>query len=201
MQRRAVYINIRDRKDRRDHFEKQMGLSRTLRDWQPLPFEALTPKETRRPSWFPASEGFWASRASHLLSLELALLSNVDELLVMEDDLLLPYPRVFDETFEHVREVLPEKWMGVQFGGYHRSPPTPVCPGLVRLWRFLECPCFLLSKAGIQRVYDHITWWPAKVYDWALSDLYCEEPHFFAPDILPATQLHSHSDNEGRVNH
>mgnify|MGYP001394861291 CR=1 FL=1 len=205
--RAAYFINLDSRTDRLLNVQEQIRSSRVLTDWNPQRWSAFSPANTAKPSWYHQSHGYWASKASHLAILEKGIIDEVDYLMVIEDDIDLastsedPIIPSFDDTFEYLWERLPQGWMGVQFGGYHISPPSQIMPGIVRLWRFFECPLALYSKAGIRRVWDAVTAEPNTVFDWGLMTLYHAEPHFFAPEMLPVRQISSYSDNEGYINH
>lgn len=205
MLRRCVFINLLSRPDRHAHFLQQVQASSLLQTWEPTWYPALTPQDVRVPSWWPNTPGFYASRRSHLTVLERALIDGVTELLVLEDDLLIPRPAAFQSAWDEMEVWRPPDWMGVQFGGYHTEPGRDwVSKGratFLRLHGFLECPAMLLSRSGMEHVWDQQNRTPDRVYDWGLLDIYKRCPHFYAPDPLPVTQYRNFSDSEGKVNH
>ena len=187
----SLYINLDRRQDRKRRMEEQCDRERislyrlSAVDGRKLP-PRLFPK-TNGLGWPPGVVG---CSLSHAMAIEIALASGCESLLVFEDDAVLP--EGFAERFDELIELLPDDWMLVTFGGWHRYPPCPVWNGVSRLNYSLNSHAYMLRGEALTLARDAIHRRQSYV-DSALAACQSLVPSYCADD-LTVRQLGGFSD-------
>jgi hypothetical protein len=125
-----VVISLRRRKDRLDGF-----MSRLADAWPSAMdrlqvVEAVDGEMCPPPDWWKESPGAWGCYRSHHRVIEAALVAQVDELLVLEDD--VTFCDCFEVRLAGLRHAIPEDWGQFYLGGQHLARPEPVNALVVR---------------------------------------------------------------------
>jgi GR25 family glycosyltransferase involved in LPS biosynthesis len=199
---KIVVINLNSRIDRWEQLQTEIAKSRLLSAIPVTRFSALDPSSVARPSWFTAQEnadGEFCCRESHLRVLNDAILDGTDHLLKLEDDFEIGAE--FDERLSEFFGQMPENFMGYQLSGLDNLQlemieGSPACARNRGSW----CTDMIgLSKSGIRRLYDHITWHRTVDIDRVHQSLTREEPHFYRPVAFFAQQRESYSDLRRKI--
>ena len=126
---------------------------------------------------------YFAASRDHVRILERALLDGVETLLVFEDD--AAFCQDFEEYFARMWLSCPTDAMGGMLGGQHQTDhqrqytawPLALaqvkgCLGMHGVW---------YRRRGMERAYDHFTYWHRETIDQAFVGLQKEDPHWYAP--------------------
>ena len=127
---RVVLINLKRRPEK-----LAASLAEVSRVKWPFPtpkiFSAVDGEKVPSPEGWPAGDGAYGCRQSHVRILEEAILDDVRSILVLEDDLI--FMPGFDESIEPFLASVPADWEGIWLGGQHMHPAEPTkIPGIVR---------------------------------------------------------------------
>lgn len=125
-----VVISLRRRKDRLDGFFSRLAEAWPAAMDRVQVAEAVDGDLCPSPDWWKGPRGAWGCYRSHHRVIEAALVSQVDELLVFEDD--ATFVEGFDIRLAGLRHAIPEDWGQFYLGGEHLEPPENVNASVVR---------------------------------------------------------------------
>lgn len=146
------------------------------------------------PSW-KHPVGYYCVDRDRKLILEEAYLARYDEILLLEDDALIPAGNAVGDAVARARAVLPADWLGLYLGGVHIRAGQPVTQGLCRCKGVTQLHAILLNRAGIIRVLDHFWCEPHRIGDWGMHDLHSIDERFYAIDPFVISTIGGWSDN------
>lgn len=150
---RVVVINLDSRVDRMTEFREMLRIT----DWpfpEPMRFRAVDGRKAPPPAWWQVGWGAWGCLMSHARVLENALHENIESLLVLEDDALIP--RSFRERVEAFLSSVPNDWDMLYFGGQHLSEPLPVSENVVRCVDVNRTHAYAVRRPFISTLYQAI---------------------------------------------
>jgi hypothetical protein len=192
----AYCINLASRADRWASFTDRYYDCDYFKDVKLIKWEATPASSVLYPGSFRSSRSYYAITRDHRLVLEDAWRRGADNLFVFEDDAVLP-SRISD-AIAGIRADLPAGWLGVWLGAQHRKASEPVTRRLARLRGSTLSHAYWLNRAGIERVFDHLTVRWDWIVDWAYYNLHEIDDRFYAPNPLLVGTAGGWSDHEGR---
>lgn len=181
-------------------FMAGVSTSRFLTELGVERFSAFDGTRLAYPTWFVAHIGskqrqaaYWACRASHLAVWSRAILDGVDNILIFEDDAGIT--EEFDANLQAFIAELPADYYGYQLGGYRWKGARKVTENCGLMLGCGALHAYGLSKAGLQRTYDHVQWHRTEDLDHATAMLHAEEPRYYCPRRWFVPQVPGYSDN------
>lgn len=154
----VVVINLESRRDRWQRFLHQLSDV----DWpfkRPMRLSAVDGRLVEAPRWWRAGEGAWGCHQSHLRAIEMALMWEVESILVLEDDV-----RFVPDFCGRVRRFLshvPHGWDQLYLGGQHLlqdvQAPAQVNAEILRPFNVNRTHAYALSRRFLRPVYRHLT--------------------------------------------
>jgi len=153
---RIVIINLKRRPDRLFTFWGEID----RHQWpfmKPQVFEAVDGSGgvVPLPSDWTAGAGAWGCMQSHRQVLERALMDDVKQLLVLEDDICLR-PSFLEEITEFLRRI-PSDWDQLMLGGEHVGrPPHRVKQGVVRVSRCHRTHAYAVRGRFMKALYKYL---------------------------------------------
>jgi GR25 family glycosyltransferase involved in LPS biosynthesis len=192
---RVVVINLKRRPDRLDTFWKRF--SRV--DWpfrMPEVVEAVDGEKVPCPHNFEQGGGAFGCRQSHIRVLEHAMMDDIGNLLVLEDDAFLnadSVPRLVDFL-----QQVPEDWEQLMLGGQHIGASKPVRPGIVKALNCQRTHAYAIRGKFLQDLY--VLWLNTRVHiDWKMGEVQSGR-NVYAPDPFIFGQEAGRSDISGAEN-
>jgi hypothetical protein len=125
-----VVISLRRRKDRLDGFFARLAAAWPAAVDRVQVVEAVDGELCPAPDWWRGPPGAFGCYRSHHRVIESALVAQVEELLVLEDD--VTFCDCFEVRLAGIRHALPDDWGQFYLGGQHLAPPEPVNDLVVR---------------------------------------------------------------------
>jgi hypothetical protein len=193
-------ISLKRRPDRLNRF---MGETRKFR-WPfkaPQVYHAVDGDKVGVPKYWQTGGGSYGCLRSHMNILERAILDDVNSILVLEDDALLP--DTFVEDFSAFWDNVPKDWQCLMLGGQHaNSKPIPVAPGVVRAGDgggIQRTHCYALRGHEVMKALYKV-WANAAVHcDWVMGPCMAQF-NTYAPDPFLVGQADGQSDISGQRN-
>lgn len=197
---RVICINLKRRADRLASFHQELA----EKGWpfrKPTVFEAIDYQKVPVSLGWAQGGGAHGCRQSHIAVLQSALMDDVHNLLVLEDDLCMRSS--FIEECEKFFAAVPKDWDQLMLGGQHMTQsgdPPHVAPGIVRCLncqrthayaihgRMMRDLYALWNSPGCQTHIDHVMG--------PIQGRY----RVYAPDPFLFGQTRSQSDISGRLN-
>lgn len=111
------------------------------------------------PAWWRAGNGAWGCMMSHAGIVQEAIMDNIDNYLVLEDDVV--FSDDFCERLPKIMEsVKDSKWDQLYLGGQHlyveTSPPWPYRENVVRCKNVNRTHAMVINKRFMLKFYQHI---------------------------------------------
>jgi hypothetical protein len=197
---RAVCLNLDDRTDRWAGFLGSVRATRAFGRVDLRRFAASAVETHAVPRWWDKHPPYqYLVGLDHQTILRAAYADGCESVAVFEDD--ARFAADFDAVFGPAWHAVQRQagWHGLYLGGDDRVMPTWIGPDLRLLHGTVKSHAYVLSRAGIFRVLEHLAYWPRQVVDWSMHDLQKIEPHYFAPGRYVVHQAESFpGDREGR---
>lgn len=155
---RAFVINLPFRADRLKSFREQFSKSKLLPEieyWPAIHGDTCVPPD----NWH-AGAGAWGCYRSHLAVLEYCLNNRVGNYIVFEDDAQRRPGFDFEEHLARILADLPSDWQQLYLGGQlmHAGshPPVRITDNLYRPFNVNRTHCFMVGRAGMKSLYQHL---------------------------------------------
>lgn len=195
---RVVVISLARRADRLTEFRDQLA----SHNWcfkEPELFVAVDGNKVPTPHGFEQGGGAWGCLQSHRQILERAIMDDVKQLLVFEDDAYFFRSNGVAELCKFLEEV-PDDWEQLMIGGGHAKAPKAVKPGVVRCTEVNFTHCYAIRGQFLRELYAIWCAPGVRVHcDWILRTLHSSR-RVYAPDHFIFGQEESQSDISGRYN-
>lgn len=152
------------------------------RAWPQQTFNWLPAVDAARVTFTPTetlSKGGYACNQSHLNALTVAINAGLEELVVVEDDVICHSD--FNRELEQFLTRVPADWQMLMLGGEHITPPTPVCPGVVRCTSTLRTHAYVIRGNALNAMRRELT--GAKGW---VDQLIARRIHPYLPTYAPA---------------
>jgi hypothetical protein len=156
----VVVVHLRHRKDRMESLERQ-AKDWPFREWEV--FDAIRGDKVGVPKNWTEGGGAWGCLQSHRHILEKALTEDWRDVLILEDDLILPED--FAAKIERFLRAVPDDWDGLMIGGQHHAAPSPVENGIVRCLNAQRTHAYAVRGRYMRELYSQ----------W--SDIHISKPH------------------------
>lgn len=153
---RIYILNLPYKPDRRER------LSRHLAELGIFPAErikwmrAVSGDASPPPAWWKSGNGAWGCLMSHLHTVHDAIMDDLDDFLVLEDDVVF-HPRAKEMLTRLLAEV-PDDWDQIYLGGQHLAIPqtVPGSPFVLRGLNVNRTHAFLLRRRAFAKYQQHI---------------------------------------------
>jgi len=157
---RVVCINLDHRGDRWARFQGNV-INSSWPFTSVERFSAVDGKKVPPPFWWRAGAGAWGCFQSHIRILEQALHDEINSILILEDDAVLP--QGFSDLVAKFLMKVPKNWDGIMFGGQHLRKPESVADGVMRVRNSNRTHAHALQGRYIQAAYQHLCDYPTHI--------------------------------------
>ena len=193
---RIYLINLRCRSDRLSHFKDQQ----TENGWklpEPIIFDAIDGDKVGVPDFFTQGGGAFGCLRSHISCLERAIMDDLENVLMLEDDLVW-----FPDAWERLQAFLaacPDSWDQLMLGGQHNgNPGQEVAPGVCRVKSAGRTHAYLITTKAAKSLLK--TWYKCSVHcDWSMAG-WQGDKKVYAPTEFIFGQYGTKSDISGNTN-
>lgn len=157
---RILVMNLDCCPERWATFEKRMKKA-GITGYQRL--RAVHGDTCKHPHWWEAGNGAWGCLMSHLRVLQDAMMDDLDNYLILEDD-AIPSKDFSKRLPELMKTLEGESWDQLYLGGQHlyreSYPPCPWREGIIRCWNVNRTHAFAVNKQFMCKLSQHIMHFP-----------------------------------------
>ena len=157
---------------------------------EPLREEVFVPASWR------AMPGYYAATVAHSLMLLDAWKHGYDTVIIFEDDAVMR-DVFFDEFvsfYEEVQTVRPD-WLAIWLGWTSHHASSPVTEKVHALHSCLGAHAYIVNRAGIWRLLDHLWCCHSLIVDWAYKSMMASDACAVAPAVMMVGTSACWSDN------
>jgi GR25 family glycosyltransferase involved in LPS biosynthesis len=153
---KVFVINLDKNPERWDAFQERAA-EKNITGFQR--FRAVHGDVCRHPAWWRAGNGAWGCLMSHAGIAQEALMDNLDNYLVLEDDVV--FSSDFCDRLPLVMKAIQgDVWDQLYLGGQHlykeTSPPWPYADGVVRCLNVNRTHAMAINRRFMLKFYQHI---------------------------------------------